>query len=920
VRVSTARPTGPGRSLAERRRLRALGVVGLALVLLSQLGDGPAGFALVVSALAAASIALLAARRLPGDDRVAWLLLGSGQVANAVGNVALAADLPRWITTVDLAPGIDWGTSALFTLATATTGAGIRSLCARAARPALRWWLLLDAAVVLAAVTTLAQASGLGARVGGGTDIRSLIALASVVAESATLLVGLALWRARPVGERAGPRLAVVGLGAAWVGDTGLTGHLPVPAGWLVASWVLSSVLLALGAALSTGTTGRLRSPVDLDRAVLVVSAVMLVCVPLTVLLSPRGITPVVLRVSGAAVVVVVVRLLFVTWGSRALARRLSTSERHFRSMVESSPDVLLRLGLDGRVRFVSHAAGSLLQSAPADLVGRRVGDLVSPVDRDCVLALLAAVRADPAGTHRGEVRVPWGDGVKHLEALGTMLDDELVLAVRDVTERVRLQVELADAAYRDALTGLPNRAALTLQLAERRDAAAGREGRADPDGAAGTQGGCDLGVLFVDIDGFKSVNDTSGHLTGDQLLSQAGRRVAGAVREGDVPGRFGGDEFVVVLRSGTTSAEAERVGRDVAATLGRPFEVAGRELLLGASVGVAFAEPDAEPDQLLRDADVALYRAKAAGRGRVVVFEPVMLDEVRRRVDLEQRLRVAVEQEQLSLVYQPVVDLTDGGIVGAEALLRWTEDGVAVLPAAELVALAERTGWIRRIGSWAMERAVAQAAGWSTAGYPVGVAVNLSVAQLADPDLVGSVDRMLREHGLPPDRLTLEITESVLLERTAESIVVLERLCGLGLHLSVDDFGTGYSALEYLRRLPVDQIKVDRAFVQGLGQQQDVAALLRSVVSLGRDLGLGVTVEGVESAHQVRLLRALHAHRGQGFAFSRPLDEASMLESLARGPFVVTAPDDVVRLPRVADTGWAARGWAAAPPETTTA
>jgi EAL domain-containing protein (putative c-di-GMP-specific phosphodiesterase class I) len=248
------------------------------------------------------------------------------------------------------------------------------------------------------------------------------------------------------------------------------------------------------------------------------------------------------------------------------------------------------------------------------------------------------------------------------------------------------------------------------------------------------------------------------------------------------------------------------------------------------------------------------------------------------------------------------VVDLASGAVVSAEALVRWSEDGVTVMEPTELVALAEAAGRINAVGAWVLEQALERAAAWSAAGYPVRIAVNLSVQQLADPDLVTVVDHALRRHGLPPDRLSLEITETVLLEQAGIAISTLERLCGLGVRLAVDDFGTGYSSLGYLRRLPVSTLKVDRAFLQGFGQLDDVTALLRSMVGLGHDLGLTVTVEGVETARQLRLLRGLGVENGQGYIFSQPLEAHDMLQCLERGPFVVDVPDDAEGLPRTAE------------------
>jgi diguanylate cyclase (GGDEF)-like protein len=509
----------------------------------------------------------------------------------------------------------------------------------------------------------------------------------------------------------------------------------------------------------------------------------------------------------------------------------------------------------------------------------------------------MTATPARPgSGRAVGRGRRRWRRRDRRIEAEVQRRLAEALAVERTRIER-QMHEQLHEAAFRDALTGMPNRAAFDRELTAR---------FAAPEVAGGD---ARVSMLFCDLDGFKRVNDTSGHTAGDELLAEAAARVRAAVRPGDLAARFGGDEFAVLLAPGTPTSTAVDLAERLVAALSGSYTVLGRALLLGASVGVASGGRDMGALALVRGADLAMYRAKDGGRGRVVVFEDAMLESFRRRVDLEQRLHEAISEQRLSLVYQPVVDLASGAVVSVEALVRWSEDGETVMEPTELVALAEAAGRINAVGSWVLGQALQRASGWAAAGYPVRVAVNLSVQQLSDPELVTVVDQALRRSGLPPDRLTLEITETVLLEHAGLAISTLERLCGLGVRLAVDDFGTGYSSLGYLRQLPVSLLKVDRGFLQGFGQLDDVTALLRSMVGLGHDLGLTVTVEGIETPRQLRLLRALGVETGQGFLFSEPVEEHEMLVCLERGPFVLDVPGDATSLPRTSEQ-WEDADW----------
>ena len=431
------------------------------------------------------------------------------------------------------------------------------------------------------------------------------------------------------------------------------------------------------------------------------------------------------------------------------------------------------------------------------------------------------------------------------------------------VIERKRAQERLAHQALHDPLTELPNRSlfldrlALALARLRRRPSS--------------------MAVLFGDVDRFKVVNDSLGHDAGDRLLVTLSRRLREVLRPGDTLARFGGDEFAVLCEDVPEDDVAGIAARMMDA-LAEPFVTGGREVFVSMSVGVAMAlDPDQRPESLLRDADAAMYLAKDRGRARVEMFDEAMRDESTERLLLVNALRRAPERGELRTLYQPIVRLADGAMIAAEALVRWAHPERGLLEASQFVPLAEDTGIIVPIGGWVLKEACRQAASWSGNGQAPAVSVNLSARQLSRPDLVDAVDAALRDSGLDPDRLWLEITESVLMEDADATVVALERLRELGVHLSVDDFGTGYSSLAYLRRFPVDALKVDRSFVAGLGKDPEDSAIVEAVVSMAHSLRLSVVAEGVETEEQLARLRDLGCELAQGFYFAAPVPPSAL-------------------------------------------
>jgi diguanylate cyclase (GGDEF)-like protein len=388
------------------------------------------------------------------------------------------------------------------------------------------------------------------------------------------------------------------------------------------------------------------------------------------------------------------------------------------------------------------------------------------------------------------------------------------------------------------------------------------------------------LALLCLDLDHFKNVNDTLGHPAGDALLELVSRRLLGCVRETDVVGRLGGDEFAVLHVAEGRPPEAEALARRIIDALGAPYVVEGRRVVVGASVGLAFAaggDAGAGPDVLLKNADMALYRAKAEGRGTFRVFEAEMDAAVQARLAIESDLREAVERRQFELYYQPLFDLRARRVSGYEALIRWRHPERGLIPPAQFVPIAEEMGLIVPIGEWVAHRACADAAAWPA---PVKVAVNLSPVHFRAGDVVGAVAGALRRSGLDPSRLELEITESALLRDSDAVVATLHRVRGLGPRIAMDDFGTGYSSLSYLRSFPFDKIKIDQSFVREMGGRPDCFAIVNSVSDLAARLGMTTTAEGVETAEQLGMVRRAGCTEAQGYHFGGPLP----LPEVARG------------------------------------
>jgi diguanylate cyclase (GGDEF)-like protein len=431
-------------------------------------------------------------------------------------------------------------------------------------------------------------------------------------------------------------------------------------------------------------------------------------------------------------------------------------------------------------------------------------------------------------------------------------------------TERKRTDEELAFLATHDALTGLPNR---TLIL-DRVEQMLARSRRSQTPVAA----------LFVDLDNFKDINDTLGHSVGDELLRAVAARLDGVIRDADALGRLGGDEFVVISEELSLDVGPELIAERLLDALKQPFKLrADKEthLTVTASIGIA-AGDHTSAEELLRDADIAMYRAKWDGKNRHVVFETDMQDTVQTRMELEMDLREALDNDEFVLAYQPTLHLQDMSPTGVEALIRWEHPVRGVVQPDDFIPLLEKTGLITEVGKWVLDEACRQGAAWRQASYPIGMAVNVSGRQLDTDQLIADIEGALCDSGLDPGALTIEITETTLMRNIEETARRLTQIKALGVRIAIDDFGTGYSSLAHLQRFPVDALKIDRSFISGLKHNQEGETLIRTLVQLGKSLAIETFAEGIEQQQELSLLREENCDSGQGFLFARPLDVAA--------------------------------------------
>ena len=569
--------------------------------------------------------------------------------------------------------------------------------------------------------------------------------------------------------------------------------------------------------------------------------------------------------------VVVVVLSLARMWGLVARVRQLTERQGQDRlaAMVEHSSDVVLLVNAAGQIKYASPGLVSTLGHRGNDWLGRPLIDLVSSDDRDAsAVELQRVLHLGQGSTVKFEVSLVRVDGQKRrMEAtianlLGGDAVDGLVATFRDVTEQRNLERQLSHRAFHDELTGLANRALFL----DRMDHAL-RVARPESD---------PLVVLFVDLDDFKSVNDALGHGVGDQLLRSIADRIRRVTATGDTPARLGGDEFAILLEDRGGVDRAIDVAEGLLRLLREPVALAGYELAVLASVGVAVASPGMTTSGLLRDADIAMYEAKRAGKSQIKIFDPAMRLSATRHLEFRSELGLAIERGQMRLVFQPMVDLGTGAVVGAEALIRWDHPVRGVIPPDEFIPIAERAGLIGPIGEWVLHESFRQAVTWQEHGRRT-ISVNVSALQIRQDDFVGLVRAALHRHGLDPSLVTLEITETMFVEEIESSNGNLEELRQLGIRIAIDDFGTGYCSLSYLQRFPVDIVKIDRRFVEELGEAKKSSTLASMILQMTSSLGVTSVAEGIENPAQLHVLRSLGCDIGQGYLLSRPLEASDL-------------------------------------------
>ncbi|MEV4702366.1 EAL domain-containing protein [Actinoplanes sp. NPDC049316] len=845
---------------------------------------------LCVAAISAAVACLVRSATFRGRMRTGWALVGLGVLSWGLGQ-ACAVWLDTFTGSVPLPSEADLGYLGMVLL----TPVGLLILPAATQTPANRARSVLDGLMVAVSLLLMAWIFVVEALIeaGGDSALALYVSLAYPLGDVVIVTIVLYMLAMQRRRGRTAVHLALVGAGivAFAISDIGYAYLNLIGAyasgGMTDIGWFAGFSLILLAAARpvaresAAGESGDGTQPFGV---LLPYVAVLAALVTSVVWFARTGQSSAFVAYSRSALILLIVgRQVLTLLENRGLTRNLEArveertaelyaSEQRFRALVQHSSDVVTVVGPDSEVLYQSESVRRVFGYPARVLTGRRLTSVVEPESAGRLADALLSVSGRPYATTVIELTVRHRDRrtrqaeITITNLLGDPNVGGLVLNTRDISERKELQEQLVHEAYHDALTQLANRALFRERVTEALDT------RGDQD---------DVTVLFLDLDGFKEVNDSLGHLAGDQLLVRVADRLREAVRADDVVARFGGDEFAVLIRSALGSGDGETVAQRIVDALHEPFRIGERDLHVRGSVGLAaYAALDAgdprsgDAEQLMRNADLAMYRAKSTGGSGYASYDPQMLAGLVERLQLEADLRTALERGQLKLHYQPTIDMADSSVIGFEALVRWPHPVRGMISPLDFIPMAEATGLIVPLGRWVLTEACRQAMEWSreSGQPPMKMSVNVSVRQFDRGDLAAMVREVLTETGMPADKLCLEMTESVLMTDTEENLAQLVRLKALGLTLAIDDFGTGYSSLAYLRRFPVDTLKIDRSFVERLGGQTDDAALASTIVQLGQSLGMSTVAEGIEEYGQLAALRDMGCTFAQGFYFSRPV------------------------------------------------
>ena len=752
---------------------------------------------------------------------------------------------------------------------------------------------VLDGLLIAGSLLIISWSTVLGTVYRAGTEniVANLIGLAYPISDVVIGTMVLILAARAPRATRLPLFLLAGGLVANLLADSGFAyltttntygAGNPIDVGW-AAGYLLIAIAALFAAStpelgvVSSGPPGRLGlllpyAPVAVGALVAAIDEV-----------RPGQLDPIIFWTLLAIVALVVVRQFLTLNDNLALNRQLEANaadlkkgHEHFRSLVQNSSDVITLIGHDGTIQYQSASVERILGYTEQQMIGTFFGDLVHPDDRTQVLRKIDEainIAGPPIGV---ECRLRRNDDsycpaeVTITNLLELPAVHGLVLNTRDISERKALEEKLTHQAFHDSLTNLPNRAAFRVSL----------------DHALNMDRERPIAVLFLDLDDFKSVNDTLGHETGDQLLAAVGARIATTLRPGDTVARLGGDEFAVLLRNMEDERTAARVADRIIRQLTPPFSIGGKALSIHASIGIAGLVSGQEAaDELIRNADVAMYIAKSKGKARFVEYEASLARVAVDRMEVEHELEIALTEKQFVVHYQPVIMLETGAVHSLEALVRWNHPRRGLLYPADFISVAEQSGKIVELGRFVLQQATRDARRWQVrfpATPQIQISVNLSGRQLDNSELVADVLAAVDAAGLEPQSLILELTESVLLSDHEAAVRTLQELRSLGIRLALDDFGTGYSSLGHLRDFPVDILKMDRSFVAGIGNGIADGAILRAIIGLANSLSLMTIGEGVERAEQLAALNAMGCQAGQGFYLSKPLDHDAMDDLLA--------------------------------------